>query len=191
MKETDFIQDIKFGNKKIYLISGITEIISESIGNLAKLEQAMMQIVSSKINHAKIVIDPENSIGKVVCIVAKDAATVSNIDDGVSYDIMFGDIVLASGDAAISISGNCTAFDFYISDSPKVFGTGSRKFEVSATINDKYVISVNADNEEQAIEIANKISIDNWEHPTIEPHLKERKIVRYARWGNLSATEVQ
>ena len=191
MEEKDFTQDIEFGNNRTYLISNIKEVVAPHINDLERLEQEMMGLVYSKISHLKIVKKSEGALGKVLCIVAKDVATVSNLHDSSSHDIVFGDIVLASGDAPVEISGNCLVFDFYISPTPKRFGQGKSRFEVTATINDKYTITVNADSAEDAVKIANDIPIDNWAHPTIEPHLKERQIVRYARWGNLSAVEAE
>jgi hypothetical protein len=190
MYEKEFKTDMVFENKKVYVLRDIKDIVSRSIGHRPNLEQAMFEIVSSKLHGLRVSLDPEPSSEKVICLVPKDQATVTNLHDRGSVDIYFGDIVIVSGDTPIDVSGNCLLFDFYVSSEQIVFGDGSLKFEVTALINDKYTVVVNADSPEEAISIANEIPINSWLHPTIEPGLKERRIVRYARWGNLSATEV-
>lgn len=72
------------------------------------------------------------------------------------------------------------------------FGTGSKTFRVEALIRDHYTININAETKEEAIEIANEIPIAEWQHPDIpeDLHLTDRRVVRHARWGNLTAEEV-
>lgn len=190
MDEKEFKLDMVFENKKIYVLRDIRDIVSRSIDHRPNLEQAMFEIVSSKLHGFRVSLDPEAFSEKVICLVPKNQATVTNLHDRESVEIYFGDIVIVSGDTPIDVSGSCLLFDFYASNQPIIFGNGSIKFEVTALINDKYTVVVNAENPEEAIDIANKIPINSWLHPTIEPGLEERKIIRYARWGNLSATEM-
>jgi hypothetical protein len=191
MDEKEFKMNIIFENKKVYVLRDIRDIVSRSIDYRPNLEQAMFEIISSKLHGFNVLRGPEDFSKKIVCLVPKSQATVTNLQDQVSLEIYFGDIAIVSADTPIDVSGNCLLFDFYVSNEPKVFGSGSLKFEVTALINDKYTVVVNADNPEQAIDIANEIPISSWLHPTIEPGLQERKIIRYARWGNLYATEVR
>jgi hypothetical protein len=88
------------------------------------------------------------------------------------------------------ISGQFYVTELLGSPEKKVFGSGEKEFEVVATIRDEYRLKVFANSEEEAIDIANATDISDWQHPTIEPHLVDRKIIRHARWGNLKATEV-
>lgn len=191
MEEQEFTQDIVFENKRVYVLRDITDIISRSIDHMPALEQSMFEIVSSKLFKHQVFREQEDGAEKVVCLVAKGQSKIINLHDNTSADIIFGDMALASGDTPLSVSGNCIVIDFYISSNPKTFGSGSMKFEVTALVNDKYTLVVNADSEEDAIAIANEVPIISWTHPTIEPGLKERKLLRYARWGNLSALEVE
>lgn len=72
------------------------------------------------------------------------------------------------------------------------FGTGSKTFKVEVLIKDHYTININADTKEEAIAIADEIPIAEWQHPDIpeDLHLTDRRVVRHARWGNLTAEEV-
>lgn len=88
------------------------------------------------------------------------------------------------------ISGQFYVTELLGSPEKKVFGSGEKEFEVVATIRDEYRLKVFANSREEAIDIANATDIADWQHPTIEPHLVDRKIIRHARWGNLEATEV-
>lgn len=74
----------------------------------------------------------------------------------------------------------------------ELVGTGSKTFKVEVLIKDHYTININADTKEEAIEIANEIPIAEWEHPDIpeDLHLIDRRVVRHARWGNLTAEEI-
>lgn len=86
--------------------------------------------------------------------------------------------------------------DFYVfkldySRQKQLFGAGEKTFEVTAKIYDEYRIKVRANSDEEAIELANSVALSEWKHPDIEPHLTERRIIRYARWGNLHAEEVK
>lgn len=73
----------------------------------------------------------------------------------------------------------------------KSFGSGSKTYKVTAVLRDEYTLDVKADSEEEAVDLAFNINIADWKHEEIEPHLTERAIVRMARWGNLSAEEVE
>lgn len=75
-------------------------------------------------------------------------------------------------------------------DKVDYIGNGPKKFEVVARINDEYRLNVFAETEDEAIAMAYNHDISEWEHPVIEPHLEDRRIIRHARWGNLSAKEI-
>lgn len=89
------------------------------------------------------------------------------------------------------ISGKFYATELAGSPEKKVFGSGPKEFVVVATIRDEYRLKVFAETQEQAIDVANGVDIADWEHPTIEPHLTDRRIIRHARWGNLKAMETE
>jgi hypothetical protein len=64
---------------------------------------------------------------------------------------------------------------------------GSKEFIITATLTDKYSISIKADSEEEALSKAENISISKWTHLDLYPDIKERKVIRYAKWGNFEA----
>jgi hypothetical protein len=64
---------------------------------------------------------------------------------------------------------------------------GSKTFNVTATLIDKYSITVSAENESEAIEKAKLTSISKWSHLDLYPEVQERKVIRYAKWNNFEA----
>ena len=100
------------------------------------------------------------------------------------------DILTMSSSVNIKIFGEYYLKKLKYSTEKKVFGSGSKTFEITATIRDDYKIKVNAETKEEALALANEVSISDWDHPDIEPHLSHRKIIRHARWGNLSVEEI-
>jgi hypothetical protein len=82
-------------------------------------------------------------------------------------------------------------FKFGFNKIKEPVGLGSKVFNVVATIRDEYRIKVYAESEQEAIDMAFDVPICEWEHPDIEPDLLDRQIIRYARWGNLSAKQVE
>jgi hypothetical protein len=70
------------------------------------------------------------------------------------------------------------------------FGNGSKKFVVSCEVRDLFTININADSEDEALEMANKLPHHLWNHPDVDEHLTHRVLVRMARWGNMSVKEI-
>lgn len=65
--------------------------------------------------------------------------------------------------------------------------SGSKEFIVTATLTDKYSIQIKADSEQDALLKAENISLSKWTHLDLYPDIKERKVIRYAKWGNFEA----
>jgi hypothetical protein len=68
--------------------------------------------------------------------------------------------------------------------------SGSKQFIVTSTLIDKYQIKVYAENESEAIEKAKTTSISKWNHLDLSPEIKERKVIRYAKWHNFDAESI-
>jgi hypothetical protein len=112
-------------------------------------------------------------------------------DFDIDLDMSYGDLVLFLSDIKYETKISDRMFKFSYNSKKEIFGTGNKMFEVIAKINDEYRIKVYADDEDSAIKQAYNIPIAEWQHPDLEPGLKDRQIIRHARWGNLSALEVK
>lgn len=117
--------------------------------------------------------------------------TVVFPDLGQTLNMSSLDLLTLDSSISYAIQGDFHKQKLKCSKDKKVFGEGSSKFEVVATIRDEYRISVMADSPAEAIELARDIDICEWLHPDIEPHLEDRRLVRFARWGNFYTTEVK
>jgi len=109
-----------------------------------------------------------------------------------SIPLNAGELLIAKTDIGFKFNENNVISVIYgINFQEQFVGSGSKSYEVVCTIKDTYKIKVHANNEEEAIKIANETPIHSWKHPDIESDLlKSRVLVRMARWGDLVATEI-
>jgi hypothetical protein len=112
---------------------------------------------------------------------------------GISHHVGRGDFVAYRTDLVAEIGVHSIKHVFSCNDSPRVFGDGPNTYEVTATIRDDYKITINANSNEEAIRIADQVPISEWRHPDVleDSHLEDRRVIRHARWGNLSAVEIK
>jgi hypothetical protein len=127
----------------------------------------------------------------IIVILALGNGKIKFNELDIDFDLNFGDAILFFSDIKYTTSIGHNEYRFAYTDKKEIFGNGSKIFEVVATIKDEYRIKVYADSQQEAIKQANTIPISEWKHPDIEPHLEDRQIIRHARWGNLTAYEVQ
>lgn len=155
------------------------------------LKKKVIGIVKSKFSDVSITGAARENEPCIIALAVYEPTTI--VVDGESTDVPPMTLVAFynSLDYYIQESAGCVKFRFIYADKVDHIGDGSKKFEVVAKINDEYRIKVFAETEEEAIALAYNHDISEWEHPTIEPHLEDRRIIRHARWGNLTAKEME
>lgn len=123
-------------------------------------------------------------------IVLLEDSTVRFLDLKLEITQPYGTIITFLNNLEYGVAGKHFLQEFSYTKRAGLVGTGSKKFRVTATIKDKYTLDVMADDEESALLIANGVGMAEWDHPTIEPWLTDRRMIRHARWGNLDAMEI-
>jgi hypothetical protein len=114
-------------------------------------------------------------------------------DLNINHFVGTRDIVAYYDELDVTVNAPKILFELSYSDAPKVWGNGPRLYEVEALIRDKYTINIHANSEEEALAIADKIDVSEWKHPDVleDAHLNDRRLIRHARWGNLSVKEIE
>jgi hypothetical protein len=158
-----------------------------------ELHMQMLGNAKSKFDIFNVFSGNMEGLSNIHSLVALDDGTIEFPDFNVIYNVGRGDLVAYRDELTVKKTAHFIEKIFAYNDSPKTFGSGSNLYEVVATIRDDYKISVYADNPEDALRIANETSISEWRHPDVseDSHLEDRRIIRHARWGNLSVTEVK
>lgn len=169
----------------------IGQIRDEDTRNLQSLGQARSKFPEKNVYDIKPYSKEDASVPNILVSVSSFGdASVELLDLDTIVKMSDCDIFTFSGDISHKINGDCYVSIVECSDTKRIIGSGSKTFEVIATIRDEYRLEVQADDEDQAIFFANGVDISQWKHPDIEPELSERRLIRHARWGNLRATEI-
>lgn len=159
----------------------------------ADLKMQMLGITKSKFDNFNVFSNVMEGYDNIYVYAILEDGTVSFPEVNIVHTIGRGDYLAYRSDMMADISSQAIKMVFAYNDSPKVFGDGKNLYEVTASIRDDYKISVYANSSEEALAIADKISISEWRHPDVleDAHLEDRRIIRHARWGNLSANEIK
>lgn len=128
----------------------------------------------------------------IVVLVFTDSNKIHFKENQANISTSFGDAIAFKNIFSYEIRDNTPVIrlTFKTTKDKKVFGSGKDEYVVTAHIRDQYTINVFANSESEAIDIANNIPVDEWEHPDIDPELHQRQLVRYAKWGNLDAKKL-
>lgn len=158
-----------------------------------ELHMQMLGNAKSKFDIYNVFSNEMEGLDNIHSLVALNTGTVSFPEFNIRYDVWRGDLVAYRGDLISVRTADFVEKVFAYNDAPKYFGNGPKLYQVTATIRDDYKISVYASSEEEALTTANSISISEWDHPDVEEdsHLEDRRIIRHARWGNLSVNEIK
>lgn len=158
-----------------------------------ELRMQMLGNAKSKFDIFNVFSGQMEGLENIHSLVALDSGTIEFPDFNVKYEVSRGDLVAYRNDLTVNKNARFVEKLFAYNDAPKTFGSGSNLYEVVATIRDDYKISIYADSPAEALEIANQTSISEWRHPDVmeDSHLEDRRIIRHARWGNLSVNEIK
>jgi hypothetical protein len=161
--------------------------------NGRELHMQMLGNAKSKFDIYNVFSSQMAGLQNIHSLVAIDSGTIEFPELNIKYKVDRGDLVAYRNDIYVIKTANFVEKLFAYNDAPKTFGSGSNLYEVVATIRDDYKISVYANSPEEALEIANQTSISEWRHPDVveDAHLEDRRIIRHARWGNLSVNEIK
>jgi hypothetical protein len=144
-------------------------------------------------NSIEFVADPDMDVLPTITgiICSKNQSTTTMEESKSRIAMTQGDILIFPSEMNYSLDGeeNCRVFKVgYIKNVD--INSGSKKFIVTATLKDQYNVEVSAENEEDAIAKAKNISISKWNHLDLYPDVKERKVIRYAKWNNFDAKPI-
>lgn len=158
-----------------------------------ELHMQMLGNAKSKFDIFNVFSGTMEGLENIHSLVALDSGSIEFPEFNVVYDVSRGDLVAYRNELVVKKTAHFIEKIFAYNSSPKTFGSGSNLYEVIATIRDDYKISVYADSPEDALRIANETSISEWRHPDVteDSHLEDRRIIRHARWGNLSVKEIE
>jgi hypothetical protein len=158
-----------------------------------ELHMQMLGNAKSKFDILNVFSNQVEGMENIHSLVALNSGSIEFLEFGIKYDVNRGDLVAYRTDLAVAKTAEFVEKLFSYNDAPKSYGNGEKLYEVTATIRDDYKISVYADSEDEALAIADGISISEWRHPDVleDSHLEDRRIIRHARWGNLSVNEIK
>lgn len=148
-------------------------------------EKEIFNIIESSFSTISLFKDPAEGLVEVSARVFSSDQIIYFND--VATPVSFGDCVVVVDPKSYDfLSNNKFIYDFvfYASLTKVPVGNGSHEFEVICTITDKYKLTVLANSQEEAIQIANSTYPSKWEHLDIDPELEQRYMMRMARWGN-------
>jgi len=157
------------------------------------LYRQMLGNAKSKFDIYNVFSGPMEGLDNIHSLVATTSGSISFPDFDIKIDVNPGDLVAYRTNISTNTDARFVEYIFAYNSAPKTFGSGNKLYEVTATIRDDYKISVYANSDKEALEIADKISISEWRHPDVveDSHLEDRRIIRHARWGNLSVNEIK
>ena len=171
---------------KILHVNGL--IPEEGRATSENVASSVSSIISSHFSSFQIV---DSGDGNTInAIVPKETVTV--YVEQHSYEVLPWQVFAWTNQVSASYpSDKVTVFSFPYLDEKPTFGSGSNKYRVKAIIRDEYVLEVLANSAEDAKAVASAVEIHHWDHLDIEPHLTERKLMRYARWGNFEVEDIK
>lgn len=157
------------------------------------LRRQMLGITKSKFDNLNVFSDVLEGYSTIHAFAVIGEGTVEFPDFGIKHTIGPGDFMAYRDDLNVILGAPVIPREFSYNNAPKSYGNGEKVYEVTATIRDDYKISVHANSPEEAIAIAESVSISEWRHPDVleDSHLEDRRLVRHARWGNLSVNEIK
>lgn len=156
------------------------------------LQRQMLGVAKSKFDTFNIFSDVMEGSDYLSCLAFLSDGEIFFPDLDIRIKVFRGDIAIFLDEITIEVMASNISHKFSYSNAPKIHGSGSKEYEVTALIRDEYRITVMADSEEQALEIADSVSIAEWRHPDVleDAHLNDRRVIRHARWGNLEVREM-
>ena len=159
----------------------------------ADLDAQMLGITKSKFDIFNVFTSVMEGYDKIHVYAILGDGEVYFPELNIRHTIGYGDYLAYRSDLSMEITTDFIQRTFSYSNVKEIVGVGSKMYEVVATIRDEYRVFVYADSEEDAIKTADGITISEWRHPDIpeDSHLEDRRIIRHARWGNLSANEIK
>jgi hypothetical protein len=165
----------------------------DTLENRSELEEQMLGKVRSKFDKHNIYGYFTNEGKNIFAIAMHKNGVLSIPEHNVIMNVPRGTFIAFYDNIECNILETSEYLEKHFSyvDKAGILGSGSKAFEVVATIRDEYRLKVMASSEDEALQIANAHDISEWEHPDIEPHLSDRRIIRHARWGNLSVREIE
>lgn len=160
--------------------------------NDPKIKQELFGAMRSKFTHVNVFNDvlDSNTITAVVFFGYADVPIV-----GFDIPVTPGSFLATTRDVDFNKIKDVAYVHFTFGYGPRSstkFGNGSTEYEVSVLIRDNYTVKVFADSEEEALAIADSVDIHDWEHPVVpeDSNLKDRRVMRHCRWGNLSVRKI-
>jgi hypothetical protein len=123
-------------------------------------------------------------------IVFEDTADILRFPDKKRISASPGDIISFHSSNNFISNQTIKLYNFNYKIDEKVFGEGSKLFEVTATLKDEYKIRVKSDSYEDAIKQAYSINLTEWKHVELNTNLPSIQINRYTKWGMLDAFEL-
>lgn len=101
-----------------------------------------------------------------------------------TFNIGLNDLIMFPSNTKYKIDGDGAKLMIFKIEDMQEFGNGSNQYRVEVTFSDTYYIIVNADNEEDAKNIAYDIDTSNWVHEWPKDSDLERvQNTRMSRWG--------
>lgn len=163
------------------------------IENSEGLARQVLGVIKSKFDTVNIFSGFLEGHGKINAFAILGDGYVVCKDLGINHFVSTRDVVAYYDELDVTITAPKILFELSYSDAPKTWGQGKNLYEVTALIRDKYTININANSEEEALAIADKIDVSEWKHPDVmeDAHLNDRRLIRHARWGNLSVKEIE
>lgn len=139
--------------------------------------------------HSLTVLNKESDLGITCLIATKNNSLI--LVNGEEIYCNRGSFVLFFNDKDVEIiNGSFDKKTFAFLNQTPVFGHGKTMYRVKSTVKDEYEVDVFADSEEEAIDYASKIDIEQWNHLDIYPDIQEVKFLRFSKWGIFNAKEM-
>jgi hypothetical protein len=163
------------------------------VENSVDLHNQMLGNAKSKFDNYNIFSGQMEGLDNIHSLAILSNGKIKFSDFEIEIDVYRGDLIAYRSDLHVDTNFSFIEKLFAYNNAPKTFGNGSKLYEITATIRDDYKISVYANNSEEALKVANDVSISEWRHPDVleDSHLEDRRIIRHARWGNLSVNEIK
>lgn len=155
------------------------------------VERQVLGIAKTKFSKFNV-LSCRDEFGKnIIVILSLNSGQILFNDLNIKCQLNRGDAILFLSSIKYEINTSYNIYQFAYTNKKELFGDGDIIFEVVANIKDQYRIRVRANTKEEAIEQANTIPVSEWHHPEIDRYVEDRQLIRHARWGNLTAYEVQ
>lgn len=169
-------------DKSIFLLRNLP--FQQAIdSNFQAYSHAVFGVVESSFSHIDVF--KENSLGLEILYVYPFDQNQRFVFGEEQFDVAVGDCLISLN--KVDRLEHLKTINFYYSKEKAKIGNGSKNFEVECLVRDVYKLSVFAETEEEAIELARLVPAAKWEHSIIDTHLEETAMIRISRWGNMSA----